>query len=74
MRCPYCGNKMKSGIVQSTGKIFFTTKEQKNSFLPDIAVDEEIVLSSHNWTRPTCIAYHCIECRKVVIDYLAEAE
>ncbi len=43
MKCPCCGNEMKRGIVQSVGKIFFTTKEQKNRFLPDIAVDEEIV-------------------------------
>lgn len=72
MKCPYCGKEMISGVVQSGRQIFFTTKAHKNWFFPDIAVDEEIVLSSHNWTRPTCVAYHCDECKKVVIDYSEE--
>lgn len=72
MKCPYCGKEMISGVVQSGRQIFFTTKSHKNWFFPDIAVDEEIVLSSHNWTRPTCVAYHCDECKKVVIDYSEE--
>jgi hypothetical protein len=74
MKCPCCGKEMTSGIVQSARQIFFTTKAHKNWFIPDTAVNEEIVLSSHNWTRPTCTAYHCAECKKVVVDYSAEVE
>lgn len=74
MKCPCCGKEMITGIVQSARQIFFTTRAHKNWFLPDIAVDEETVLSSHNWTRPSCVACHCAECKKVVIDYATEAE
>ena len=74
MKCPCCGNEMESGIVQSGRKIFFTTKEQKNWLAPDIPLRDEIVVSSHNWTRPTCAAYHCPACKKVVMDYGAEVE
>ena len=73
MKCPCCGNKMKSGIVQSARTIFFTTKEHKIRFIPDVA-SGEVVLSSHNWTRPKCAAYHCEECKKVVMDYSIEIE
>ena len=74
MKCPCCGNEMTSGIVQSFRQIFITTKVNKNWDVPIIAGNEEVVLSSHNWTRPTCSAYHCAKCKKVVIDYSAEVE
>ena len=74
MKCPYCGNEMESGVVQSARTIFFTTKEHKNWFFPDVASGEEVTLSSHNWTRPTCKAFHCAFCQKVVIDYAGENE
>lgn len=54
--------------------MFFTTKAHKNWFIPDIEGSGEVLLSSHNWTRPTCAAYHCEECKKVVIDYSIEVE
>lgn len=74
MKCPYCNNEMTSGVVQSARQIFFTTKAHKNYFVPDVAVGDEVLLSSHNWTRPTCKAYHCDKCKKVIIDYSEEAE
>ena len=74
MKCPGCGNEMTGGVVQSARQIFFTTKAHKNWFAPDTTCSKEIILSSHNWTRPTCIAYHCAACKKVVIDYSAEVE
>ena len=72
MKCPGCGIEMKSGVVQSARQIFFTTKEHKNWFIPDVAGGDEVMLSSHNWTRPTCKAFHCVACKKVVIDYSEE--
>lgn len=69
MKCPYCGKEMVSGVVQSARQIFFTNKAHKNWFVPDIAGKEEVLLSSHNWTRPTCTAFHCPDCMKVIMDY-----
>lgn len=34
---------------------FFTTKEHKIWFLPNKAKNDEIMLTSRNWTRPTGI-------------------
>lgn len=69
MKCSCCNREMVSGVVQSARQIFFTTKEHKFWLVPDTACGEEVLLSSHNWTRPTCTAYHCPDCKKVVIDY-----
>ena len=74
MNCPFCGKEMLKGVVQSARQIFFTTREHKHWFVPDMALTDEIILSSHNWTRPTCIAYNCEKCKKVVIDYSENAE
>lgn len=74
MKCPYCGSKMTSGVVQSARKIFFTTNAQRNWLVPNLTSKDETVLSSHNFTKPTCIAYHCAACKKVLIDYSAETD
>lgn len=74
MKCPCCGNEMTSGVVQSARQIFFTTKAHKLWFNPKTKDDKEVALSSHNWTGPTCNAYLCSACKKVVIDYSAEVE
>ena len=73
MKCPICNREMQEGVVQSGRTIFFTTEPHKFFFTPDIAVGEEIALSKHNWTRPTCKAYHCEKCKKVLLDYEDES-
>ena len=67
MNCPHCGKEMAEGFVQSAREIFFTTDPHWAFFIPN--APGEISLSSHNLTRPTCIAYHCKSCKKVIIDY-----
>lgn len=74
MNCPRCGREMTKGVVQSARWIFFTTKAHKFFFRPNTEHGEDILLSSHNWTRPTCPAYHCAACRQVVMDYAENAE
>ena len=74
MKCPCCGKEMQSGVVQSARQIFFTENPHRFWFFPDAAGKDEVMLSTHNWTRPTCTAYHCLKCRKVVIDYDSQPE
>lgn len=74
MKCPCCGKEMERGVVQSARQIYFTTKPHKNWFAPNLECGSEILLSSQNWTSPTCVALHCPVCKKVVIDYSAKAE
>ena len=68
MKCPYCDKEMTSGVVQSARQIFFAAKAHKFWFFPDPA-NNEVLLSFDNWVKPSCIAYHCAECKKVLIDY-----
>ena len=66
MKCPTCGQEMEEGFVQSAREIFFAIEPHRFWFKVKKA---EVLLSSHNWTRPTCIAYLCRNCKKVVINY-----
>ena len=72
MKCPICNREMKEGVVQSARTFFFTTEAHTLFFRPDTG-NEEITLSKHNWTRPTCKAYHCEKCKKVLLDYEDES-
>ena len=67
MKCPTCGQEMEEGVVQSAREIFFTIEPHRFWF--KVKKEEKVLLSSHNWTRPTCIAYLCRNCKKVVINY-----
>ena len=73
MTCPFCNQEMKDGVVQSARKIFFTTKP-RNGWMLFEPRGEDTMLSWHNMTRPTCVAYRCRGCKKVIIDYDIEVE
>ena len=73
MNCPCCGKEMIVGVVHSGSHVFFTTKAHKWCFVPN-KVNNDVLLSSHNLTRPTCTAYHCVDCKKVVIDFSSDFE
>lgn len=67
MNCPYCGNEMTRGWVQSARRVLFTTIKNESGFL--FKAKGDIVLTTNNFIDPSCIAYHCGTCKKVVIDY-----
>ncbi len=69
MKCPVCYQTMTEGVVQSGREIYFTTVPHKFFFVPNLTRNDEVCLSVKNWTGPTCRAYHCEKCKKVVIDY-----
>ena len=66
MKCPFCNKQMISGFVQAAREVFFT--EKKHNWLFS-AIDKEVLLSYNNLSSPTCVAYLCPDCKKVVIDY-----
>lgn len=68
MKCPYCGGEMVSGVIQSARAIFFATKEHKMWLGPYFTDKDEVLLTLHNWSKPTCAAYRCRSCKKIVID------
>ena len=67
MNCPYCGNEMTGGWVQSARRVLFTTTKKESGFL--FKTKSDVVLTTNNFTDPSCIAYLCGTCKKVVIDY-----
>lgn len=73
MKCPYCGNEMTDGFVQSGHGIFFTTKKHSDWLWPNRSKGE-FFLNSNNWTAPTCVARHCSNCKKVIINYAEETD
>ena len=73
MNCPYCGNAMVQGFVQSSRAFFFATEEHGILYRPN-PKKGELCLSSHNFTGPICAAWHCGQCKKVILDYAAEIE
>ena len=68
-KCPYCGNELKSGFVQSGKLVFFAPKIHRILAVPNLSKENEVVLTTNNMTYPNCAAYLCSECKKVIIDY-----
>ena len=68
MKCPYCNSEMTDGYIQSARAIIFTTEPHTVQFWPSKKTGEFWV-SSNNWTAPICVAYHCPECKKIIVDY-----
>ena len=68
-KCPYCGNELQEGLVQSSHYIFFTEQLHKFSFYPNLYKEKEILLRKNNYLYPNCNALICRECKKVIIDY-----
>lgn len=73
MNCPYCGNEMVKGFVQSSRAFFFAVEPHGILYKPN-RKKGEFCLSSHNFTNPICAAYHCPACKKVLLDYAEEIE
>ena len=72
MNCPYCGNEMTRGWIQSAGRVIFTTTKKEGGFV--FKNKSDVVLTTNNFIVPVCIAYLCGTCKKVVIDYAEKAE
>ena len=66
MQCPYCNQEMEKGFIQSARPFMFTLK-MKGIFL--IKDTKDISLSTDNFSNPHCEAYHCTQCKKVLIEY-----
>lgn len=66
MECPYCNSKMQPGVIQSSRWIYFTSKP--NRWFSRVK-SEDTCLSTNNAVIPTCVAYHCPKCKKVIVDY-----
>ena len=68
MTCPYCGNEMEKGLIQSRDAIVWT-KERHKIPLRRKRSDGAVVLADFAFFSGSAVtAYLCRSCRKVVID------
>jgi len=77
MKCPYCGNEMELGLVQSPHEIAWLKGDTKHAFAIAAAYKDAIVLSPLNIknmiTGCAVRAFLCRSCKKVIIDYSDES-
>ena len=70
MKCPYCNNEMKKGLIQSPQEISWLKGEKRKFFGRAEFHKDSVVLSELSFMKGSaCIAYNCPNCQKIVIAY-----
>jgi len=62
-KCPYCGEEMTAGYIQSARQIFFSKREHRIMFE---AEEGEIEISGY--PKYTKESYYCEKCKIVITD------
>ena len=74
MYCPYCGEEMEKGLIQSPHELAWVKGEKKHLFSRAAFYDGSVILSELSVTRGSAVtAYLCRICEKVLIDYSDKA-
>ena len=75
MKCPYCNKEMESGYVQCRDGLHWTPKKQKVAALSGMGKGA-VLIGNEEGLVPniTAVAYHCEECKFVLIPYGKENE
>ena len=72
MNCPYCGNPMDEGVVQSRDGLYWTAKARPVAALP-LGGKERIDLTYGQtgglFSGYKAAAFRCKECKKVILSY-----
>jgi len=72
MKCPYCGNEMVDGVIQSSQEIAW--KKERKTISRAMFYEGSVVLSKLNFLRGSAVkAHNCRECKKIVVDYNNDA-
>ena len=67
MNCPVCGKEMKKGCLRAARTVFFYDENHDGLLLrPN---EHKVLLTRDNFTGPVGTAWHCRDCKKVVVDY-----
>lgn len=68
MLCPYCGNKMEKGVIQSGNELNWA--ERRHFFNRAEFHKKSVLLGELDFLRGTAVeAWLCRGCQKVIIDY-----
>lgn len=70
MICPYCNREMEKGFVQCRDGLHWTPKKQKVAALSGMGKGAVQIGSEEGLVPNTsAVAYHCEECKFVLIPY-----
>ena len=70
MKCPYCGNEMEEGIIQSSHEIAWIKGSKRHAFSRADFHEGSVVLSQLSFLKGSAVtAFLCRACEKVIIDY-----
>lgn len=70
MKCPYCNEEMEKGFIQCRDGVTWTPKKQWIAALSSLGAGAiKIGKDSGLSTNSVAEAYHCEQCKKVIIDY-----
>ncbi len=70
MNCPYCGQAMEQGLLQSPQEISWIKGNKRRLFGRAELHEGSVVLSELSILKGSAVvAFLCRDCRKVVIDY-----
>lgn len=69
MKCPYCGEEMESGLIQSGNEITWLPVSKRTLVTRARFFDGAVVLSEYSFLHGSAvISWLCRSCEKVVID------
>ena len=60
MKCPFCGDEMRSGYLQSTKPIYWS--EEK----PSVIIYSDVKISKGFWAGCHAPADYCSRCKKII--------
>ena len=73
MNCPYCGNEMELGLIESKYQIIWTKGPSKRPFIQTRVPKGSVILAKQDlkslFTGCAVKAFVCRSCKKVIIDY-----
>jgi len=67
MKCPYCGEEMKKGFIQSQRGIIWSQDKKKLSFNPS-KNKGDVAITSFGLFGTSTDSYLCNSCKKIVIN------
>lgn len=69
MKCPYCQKEMEMGYIQCRDGVTWTPKKQWAAALSSLGKGSVSLANGAADHSRTVYAYHCADCRKVIIAY-----
>ena len=68
MKCPYCGEEMQTGYLQSARPVLWSPQKKKMMFLASEM--EDVRITEGLWNGCFAVADYCELCEKVIVSTL----